>query len=145
MKQIKALDIALWIFLVIGLLGALKISYANFTGQACPKMWIVPICYLVFLAYALMLGSVIVRHNGCKHYFFAIGWSIAFVFALLGSAAEWLGGGGVCPSSSSGGVRGASAGGIPMCYISLALTVIILVLFLIGPYKRVCDACNANK
>lgn len=144
MNKRKIIDSALWVLLAIGFLGAVKVSYANFTGKVCPSIGVVPICYVVLIAYALMIASLLVRHHGYKHYFFCAGWSTAFVIALVGSAAEVFAGGGVCPTTSGGSLRGASNGSIPMCFVSLALTVAILVLFLIGPYKRACDVYNAK-
>lgn len=145
MHQRKIVDGLLWVLLAVGFFGAAKVSLANFAGTACPHIWLVPVCYVVLAGYALMIASLLVRHNGCKHYFFCIGWGTVFVIALLASIAEFLGGGGVCPSTGDGSVRGVSSGAIPMCYISLALALGILVLFLIGPYKRACDACNAQQ
>ncbi len=142
MNQRKIIDIVLWILLGIGFLGAVNVSYANFTGKVCPAIGIVPICYVVLVAYSLMIISLLVRGNKYKTYSFCVGWGTAFVIALMGSAAEILGGGGVCPTTSGGSVRGASSNAIPMCYVSLALTIAILVLFLIGPYKRACDIHN---
>ena len=144
MNQRKIIDIALWVLLGIGFLGALNVSYANFTGKACPQIGIVPICYVVLIAYAAMIIAIVVPNNRCKHYFFCAGWGTAFVIALIGSASEILGGGGICPTTGGGGVRGASNGSIPMCYVSLALTIAILILFLMGPYKRACDIHNAK-
>ncbi len=144
MNTRKIIDSALWLLLAIGFLGAAKVSYANFTGHVCPSIGFVPICYVVLIAYALMIAALLVRNLRCKHYFFCAGWSVAFVIALIGSAAEIFAGGGVCPTSGGGSLRGASSGSIPMCFISLALTVAILVLFLMGPYKRACDIYNAK-
>ena len=144
MKRLKIIDIALLVLLAAGFLGALKVSIANFTGTSCPQIGIIPICYVVLVAYGLMIASVVIRHNGCKHYFFCAGWSVAFVIALIGSVAEVFAGGGVCPTTGGGSLRGASSGSIPMCFVSLALTAGILVLFLIGPYKRACDIYNAK-
>lgn len=140
----KISDITLWVLLAIGFLGALKVSYANFTGSPCPYIAFVPICYIVLIAYGLMIAAMLIRNNRCKHYFFCAGWGTAFVIALVGSAAEIFAGGGVCPSSGGGSLRGASSSSIPLCFISLALTIVILVLFLLGPYKRACDLHNAK-
>ena len=143
MKMSRILvDGVLCIILAFGLFGAAKVSYDNFTGTACPTVGFIPICYVVLVAYALMFGALIIRQNHCKHYFFSIGWGIAFAIALLGSLAEFFSGGGVCPSTGSSGIRGASTG-IPMCYISMALLIVALVLFLQGSYKRACARCNA--
>ncbi len=139
MKKSRLIDVALWILLSIGFFGAVSISYSNLSGNPCPYIWVVPICYVVLIAYGLMIASLVVPHIGCKHYFFIAGWGTAFLIALAGSLAEMLSGGGVCPTSGGGSIRGGNTGSIPMCYISLALTIGILLLFLIGPYRRVCD------
>jgi len=129
-------NIALWVLLFIGFAYAVMVSFRNLTGDPCPSIGPVPACYLVLISYALMILSLIVNRNGGKHYLFAAGWGVAFIFAALGSALEFFTpGGGVCPSSSGGALQGTSTGGVPMCYVSLALLVIILILFLNGPYK----------
>ena len=142
MHNNKLVDIALWLLLALGFLGGLKISYENFTGSPCPYIAFIPICYVVTIAYGLMIASVTIRNHACKHYFFCVGWGGAFVIALTGSIAEVMAGGGVCPASG-GGVRSAgTSGAVPLCFASLALLLVILVLFLFGPYKRACIACN---
>ncbi len=133
------IDLPLWILILFGLLGGASVSLNNFTGTACPHIGIIPICYLVTIAYALMLSSLIVKHLRYKHYFFGIGWAVAFIIAALASLAEMFGGGGICPATSSGGLRAGAQGGIPLCYLSFALLIIILVLFCLGPYKRACE------
>jgi len=136
-------DYLLWVLLAIGLFGVAKVSYENFTGSPCPHVLSIPICYLVLIGYALMAISVIIWHGRFRQYSFAIGWAIAASIALIGSIAEFTTGGGVCPSSGGGAIRGgAASGGIPLCYISLAMLVLILLFFILGPYKRSCDACN---
>ena len=142
MKNFKFIDIALLALVVLGFLGALKVSIANFGGNPCPHVGVVPICYLVLAAYGLMIASIVIKHNGCKHYFFILGWGTAFVIALLGSIAELVAGGGVCPTTGGGGIRAGSSGSLPLCYASLAILVIILILFLMGPYKRACNIHN---
>lgn len=128
----------LWGLVIIGFVSVAKVSFDNINGLACPSLLTIPVCYIVTVAYGLMLGSLIIKHNGCKHHFFCIGWGVAFVIALLASFAEMFGGGGVCPSSS-GGLRAGSSIGIPLCYISLAILIVILILFIKGPYQAVCD------
>ena len=141
MKMSRVLvDGVLCLILAFGFFGAAKISYDNFNGSACPTFAAIPICYVVLVAYGLMIAGLAIRQNHCKHYFFSIGWGTAFVIALLGSLAELFAGGGVCPSTGSSGIRGASTG-IPMCYISLVLLVVALLLFLQGSYKRACERC----
>jgi len=138
------IDAPLWALVIFGLISVTKLSFENFAGVACPYVGPVPVCYIVTFAYAMMLGSLVINHNGCKHYFFCMGWGLAFIIAAFASVAELFGGGGVCPSTSSGGIRGGSAGGVPLCYISLGILIVILVLFLKGPYGRACEASNAS-
>lgn len=136
-------DLLLWLLVIAGFLGVASISLANLNGNPCPYIAFIPICYVVLVAYGLMLGSLIVNHNGCKHYFFVSGWAIAFLIALVGSLTEFFAGGGVCPSTGGGNVRGGSGLSVPMCYISLAMLVVILVLFIAGPYQRACKVYNS--
>ena len=138
-------DYLLWLLLAIGLFGVAKVSYENFTGSPCPHVLSIPICYLVLVGYALMAMAVGIWRGKFRQYSFAIGWAVAASIALVGSIAEFSTGGGVCPTSGGGALRGsggASSGGIPLCYISLAMLVLILLFFILGPYKRSCDACN---
>ncbi len=132
---------------LFGLLGALSISYANYQGVNCPYIFFVPVCYVVTAAYAAMMLALVIPQIHCKHYLFSVGWGVAFVVALAGSLSEFFAGGGVCPTSGGGRLGGAGleAGGIPMCYLSLAMLLVILALFLAGPYRRACAIHNAGK
>ena len=87
MKNSKILDAVLWGLLALGCIGAANVSYANMMGSPCLYLVIIPICYLVLIAYSLMIASVLIPHAGCKHYFFCAGWGTAFVIALSGSVA----------------------------------------------------------
>ena len=137
MKMSKVMDLILWALLALGFIGAAKVSYANFMGSPCPFLGPVPICYVVLVAYGLMIASVAIPNSWCKHYLFCGGWGTAFIIALVGSIAEIAAGGGVCPTTG-GGIRGMSSGSVPLCFASLAMLVIIIILFLAGPYKRAC-------
>lgn len=141
MKSISVSTIVLWALVILGFLSGAKVSIDNFNGLACPNILMMPVCYVVTAAYGLMLGSLIINHNGCKHYFFCIGWSVAFVIAALASLAEMFSTSAVCPSTS-GGLRAASSAGLPLCYVSLAMLVVIIILFIKGPYKQACDIYN---
>ena len=143
MKSNPYITFPLWALVLFGFIGAGMVSLDNMRGTACPSLLMVPACYVVTVAYGLMLGSLIINHNGCKHHFFCAGWGVAFVIALFASLAELFGGGGVCPTTS-GGLRAGAPSGIPLCYISLLFLVIILVLFIKGPYQAACDAQNKD-
>lgn len=143
MKRNYFVYIPLVALVLVGLVGALRLSYANFTGVVCPHVFFIPVCYAVAAGYALMLLALVIPQINCKHYFFVIGWGTAFVVALAGSLGEYFTGGGVCPTSGGGRLGGASASGLPLCYLSLAMLLVILALFLAGPYRRACAIHNA--
>lgn len=139
MNYSKTTHIILWALVLLGFVGGAKISYENLMGSPCPYIAIVPICYVVTVAYGLMIASLLISRIGIKHYLFCVGWAVAFVIALVGSIAEMAAGGGVCPTTGGGDIRGAINGSIPLCFASLAMLIVILVLFLLGPYKQACD------
>lgn len=133
----------LWGLVIFGFVSVGKVSIEDMNGLACPSLLGMPVCYIVSAAYGLMLASLAINHNGCRHHFFCAGWGVAFVIALLASLAEIFGGGGVCPSTS-GGLRAGTSLGIPLCYISLLILIVILVLFIRGPYQAACDLHNKS-
>lgn len=141
MKTNPLISIPLWALVLFGFVSVAKVSLDNFNGLACPSLFYLPICYVVTVAYGFMLASLTVKHNGYKHHLFCIGWGVAFVVALFASLAEMFAGGGICPSTS-GGLRAGSTVGVPLCYISLAILLVILLLFIKGPYQSACDAQN---
>lgn len=143
MNTNRVIFVSLLLLVLYGFFGALIISYQNFQAKACPHLFSIPVCYVVLAAYSLMLMSLVVPHKGCKHHFFSIGWGVAFIIALLASIAEFFLMGGVCPTAQAG-MRGGSnlSVVIPTCYISLALLVAIFVLFITGPYKKLCALSN---
>jgi hypothetical protein len=143
MKTNPLINYPLWALVIFGFVSVAKVSLDNVNGLSCPSIFAMPICYVVTLAYGLMLGSLIVKHSRYKHHLFCIGWGSAFVIALFASLAEFFGRGGVCPSSS-GGLRAGTSAGIPLCYISLVLLLVILLLFIVGPYKNACEIDNAR-
>lgn len=116
----------LWGLVILGFLGALIVSIKHISGAACPSFFSVPVCFVVTVAYGLMLASLAVKHKFCKFHSFCFGWGLAFTIALLATLAEVFSGGGVCPSSG-GGIRGSE--GTPLCFISLVMLVAIMVLF----------------
>ncbi|MEO9276026.1 hypothetical protein ABFY09_14410 [Marinomonas sp. 5E14-1] len=140
MNKNRTIFISLLLLVLYGFFGALAISYQNFQNNACPHLFSIPVCYVVLAAYSLMLMSLLIPHKGCKHHFFSVGWGMAFIIALLASIAEFFSAGAVCPTAQAG-MRGGSdlSVVIPTCYISLALLIVILGLFIKGPYKKICN------
>lgn len=46
--------------------------------------------------------------------FFCAGWGIAFVIALFAFIADFIAGGGICPTFGGSGIRGAGSVIVPM-------------------------------
>ncbi len=91
------------------------------TGEACPVVGSVPACYVAFAGYlAMAIGLVVAVTSGASwaRSLFYVGVGVAGGLALFGSALELIKGN-VCPR----------AGNVPMCYISLAMSLLIGGLF----------------
>ena len=91
------------------------------TGEACPVVGSVPACYVAFAGYlAMVIGLVAAVTSGAAwpRSLFYVGVSVAGGLAFFGSALELIKGN-VCPR----------VGNVPMCYISLAMSLLIGGLF----------------
>ncbi len=118
--------IALIAIVLFGLWGAGRLSYDQYqSGEACPVLGdMVPACYIAFGGYVLIALGVaisILMPGAAGSYFFWGGTFIAGGLAALATVLELVKGG-VCPVGPYG---------IPMCYISLALSIVIAVLFML--------------
>ena len=118
---IRVLLIAMVLF---GLWGAGKLSWAQHqSGEACPVLGdLVPACYIAFGGYILIglgVAAGLLMAGSLGRYLFWIGIVIAGGLAALASILEFIKGD-VCP---------VAFGSVPMCYISLAFTAVIGVLF----------------
>lgn len=99
-----------------GVMAAFSISQLHMSGvQACPSLGSMPACYVVLLGYGAMLLSAV---RPMPWVFFA-GWLPVFLLAALGVGSEILSTEAVCPQT---------AGGIPKCYFSFALSVLLGLL-----------------
>jgi hypothetical protein len=116
---------ALLSILGIGLWGGVSVSYANFTAQqACPHLAGLAICYIVTIAYGLMLITLFMKRSRLHTILFFAAWSITFLFALSGSVLEIIHGA-VCPTTSFM---------LPLCYLSLAMCLAIAELYSIDRF-----------
>ena len=112
--------ILLWMLIIIGLWGALSVSYTTVTGAApCPSFSSIPICYLVSIGYLSMLTAQLSVFDRLKHRLFYPGWALVFIIAVSGTALEFSAGD-TCPRND---------GGVPLCYFSLALSLAIFILY----------------
>jgi hypothetical protein len=109
---------------LFGLWGAGRIAYDQYqTGEACPILGsTIPACYVAFFGYVLIaigIGMALATTNSSGSYPFWTGTAIAGGLAALASVLELIKGD-VCP---------VAFGHVPMCYLSLALSVPIAILF----------------
>lgn len=108
------------VLIVIGLWSSLRLSFLTVTGKApCPGVLGVPICYLAAIGYLSMLASQIPPLVNLKSRLFYPAWALVFFIAVSGTGTELIVGD-VCPRTEAG---------FPMCYISLAFCMAILLLY----------------
>lgn len=115
--------VALYLLVAFGVWSGGRMSYLHFqSGESCPILKVVPACYIAFAGYLLMAISllVVVAKPGC--HLTAMFWTGLFVaggLALIGTVFELVKGD-VCPKAF---------GWLPMCYVSLAFSILIGVLY----------------
>lgn len=115
----------LYLLVAGGLYGALWVSYKTITGIApCPHVQGIPICFVVAAGYSTMLMGLFLSHFPGKKVIakniFLTGWFLVFSIAATGTLFEFMIKG-TCPVSSSGS---------PLCYLSLAITLVIIIVFI---------------
>ena len=115
-----AMKTLLHLLVGFGLYSSTRLAYREWTtGEACPAVGSVPACYVAFAGYAVMaIGLLLVSRGTQMRRLFNAGLFVAGGLALVGTVLELVNGN-VCPR----------VGSIPMCYISLAMSALIGVLF----------------
>ena len=107
----------------LGLWSGGRLSYSHYqSGEACPILGVVPACYIAFTGYlmmALALAVTTYKPELNLSWMFWSGLLAAGGLALLGSGLD-LAKGDVCPKAF---------GWLPMCYVSLAFSVLIGILY----------------
>ena len=89
------------------------------TGDGCPKIGIVPACAIILVCFVLPLIAHIKKKWNIVYFFFT---SVAMIIAVYASVVQ-VTGQGECPQLDSG---------IPMCYISLTLFGLLIILKIIS-------------
>lgn len=113
------IKILLGLLLATGLYGALSVSYTTITGTTpCPDVQGLPVCFVVTIGYVMMVASLFILNFGWKKRIFLSGWLVVFLIAVTGTLLEVINGN-TCPQS---------ADGLPLCYVSLTFSILILVL-----------------
>ena len=101
--------------------GIIPISLTHFhTGNACPTLGPLPLCYVVSASYTIMLIATSFWHRVLMKLFLC-GAIPVIILAVLGTGFE-LAGRPTCPRPESG---------LPLCYVSLVLGLGLLVAFVI--------------
>ena len=99
-----------------------RLSLAEWSsGGACPSLAGVPACYVVAVAYLLVLLSALINKAPLYRRLFIAGAGIVLSLAAMGSFTQVMGIA-ECPKTASG---------LPMCYISLGLGVLLIGLFVV--------------
>ncbi len=112
--------IVLYLLVGFGTFSSGRLAWREWsTGEACPAVGSVPACYVAFGGYLLMTVALIgVAKLPWLGKAFYTGLATAGGLALVGSVLELVKGN-ICPR----------VGSIPMCYISLAMSLLIGFLF----------------
>lgn len=114
----RAASLAFVVVNAILLMGAGALALGELRNPAtCPDLLGIPACYLVFGCATLTMGSRLLR-NPVRIVVFLLGAGPAFGLALVASALQLMGGV-QCPKGP---------GGVPLCYLSLALFGTLLAL-----------------
>lgn len=116
------------VILLFSLYGSFNLSLVDFQEKdICPKMLGIPACYIVFVFFLLTLISHIWTRRSPSYLLYYLFLAIPFLMALSGTISE-LSGKVVCPRTP---------GGTPMCYISLGICTLLIVIKLVETkYKR---------
>jgi hypothetical protein len=119
----NALRAVLFLFVSFGFFASGRLAWREWTtGEACPVVGSVPACYVAFAGYVAMSIGLLFAMDSTASWarpVFYVGVAVAGGLALIGSVLELINGD-VCPR----------AGSIPMCYISFAMSIIIVGIFL---------------
>ena len=110
----------------LGTLAGARLTFEHLPhGGVCPMLGPVPACIVVFLGYLLILLSAIFLTKSASKKLFYVGWTPAFLLALMGVIAEI----GVMLGLREDHICPPGALGIPQCFFSFAMVLICLVLF----------------
>ena len=117
--HVSMIRIAIITLVALGLWGVGGISFTHWAGQTpCPTIGLIPACYIIFVGYGLVLVSMYPNLKTSLGVFL-IGWVPVISLALVGVIGE-LTSMLHCPISEVG---------IPKCYFSAALSLLIGLLY----------------
>ncbi len=114
----QSLKIGIILLGMLGFFGVTKISYQHWIeASSCPMLGAIPACYVIFIAYAMVVVSMLLSAQRQKKVFIFF-WLPVIILALLGTMGE-LTGLAACPHTETG---------IPKCYFSAILSALIGLL-----------------
>jgi hypothetical protein len=104
----------------LGTFAGLRLSVDHMKhGEVCPVLGPVPACIIVFLGYFLVVVATFEYRKSWAGKLFYFGWTPVFLLALSGVVLE-LTKGHICPPG---------AAGIPQCFFSLGMSILVWGLF----------------
>ncbi len=110
------LNILILLVFVVGIVGSSELVWTEIILQdVCPKFVGVPVCYIIFFCLIIPLTAHVLSFKNIIYFIFT---GIAFLIAFSASFLKVFGNG-VCPKS---------VGGIPLCFYSLAIFTLLLLL-----------------
>jgi len=118
-----ASNLALYLLVAVGLYGAMALSYSTIIGVApCPSLVKIPVCFVVATGYLAMAFGLVLEKTRLKlsTKVFLSGWTVVFSIAIIGTLMEVLTAN-TCPVNKLE---------IPLCFVSLIVTLLILLLFM---------------
>ncbi len=104
--------------------GELSLNHLH-TGDSCPTLGPIPACMLVFVGYAAIVISALLPKAWLTRLFF-IGWTPVFGLAFVGAVTHTFIGD-ICP---------VSVNGIPQCYVSFGLSIVVLTFALLAKRSK---------
>lgn len=113
----KLTSTTIYLFFSIGILATSKVVFEEInSGNACPKVKSIPICYVVLSCFILGLFSHVFK---LKNYIYFVSIGIAFIIALIATILH-LQGKFCCPKTIIKGT--------PKCYYAIGLFSSLLLL-----------------
>lgn len=115
----KFLHYVVLLILLFGIYGAGRLSFRQFSsGNICPELFGIPACYIILACFVVPFIAELFSLNSALFY---AGVLLAWSIAAYGSTLQ-LRGIAECPKT---------AGGTPMCFISLGIFTTLILLKLV--------------
>jgi uncharacterized membrane protein len=106
----------IYLLLIVGIIASGQLVYSEILHEGtCPKLSVIPACYLVFLSFLIPLIAQILKRGNVFYYLFT-GFALALAtYASIGQLIGKI----ECPKTDFGW---------PMCYISFVIFLCLVLL-----------------